>query len=362
MKYIQAIRVIRAIRGSILKGLPMKRFAISTVLFVCCGAVAAQAKTITVAADGSGDFKTVQEAIAAVPDNSDERTVIHIKAGAYLGPIIVGKAKLKVTFEGEGPDKSILTWDRNVNDPAPKGTGQFDPGLQVQGNDFTAENLTIQNTSGDHGQALAMRLDNDRSIIRNCRITGWQDTLMINNGRDYFADCYIAGRVDFIYGSATAWFENCEIHSRNGGHVTAASTPEEHSFGYIFHQCKLTGDATAWDPATTNPSTTQKPRVTPIADLGRPWRAYASVTYINCEMGQHIKPEGWNNWGKADNEKTARYAEYNTTGPGANPDKRYKWTKQLTKEEADGITVDAVLSGDDHWNPLAQLPASRPAP
>jgi pectinesterase len=221
-------------------------------------------------------------------------------------------------------------------------------GMIVLGDDFRAEKITFQNTSGDHGQALALRMDGDRAVLKDCRMLGWQDTLMINNSRDYFTNCYVEGRVDFIYGSAAAVFDRCEIHSKNGGHVTAANTPKDHPFGFVFLNCKLTGAQNPWVgpdgvPANTNSA--------PMADLGRPWRPYASVTYLNCELGAHIKPEGWNNWRNPTNELTARYAEYNSTGPGANPDKRFKWAKQLTKEEADHITLDSVLGGNDHWNP-----------
>ncbi len=312
----------------------------------------AESRTITVAADGSGDVKTVQEAIAALPESSSDRLTIHVKPGTYSGPFIVPKNKPRITLIGDDAATTILAWDRNVKDEIPKGNDQFNPGMLVQADDFQVVRLTIENTSGDHGQALALLVNGDRCIFASCRIIGWQDTLMVNNGRDYFRDCYIAGRVDFIYGSATAWFENCEIHSRNGGHVTAASTPQDHPYGYVFANCKLTGDAVAWDPATTNPATTQKARVTPIADLGRPWRAYASVTYINCEMGDHIKPAGWNNWGKASNESTARYSEYHSKGPGAAPDKRASWSHQLTDEQAAQITIPHVLAGADQWDPV----------
>ncbi|HVX85468.1 MAG TPA: pectinesterase family protein [Phycisphaerae bacterium] len=318
---------------------------------------AAQAKTITVAADGSGDFKTLQDAIAAAPSNAREETVIHIKPGAYAGPFLVDKQKPHLTLLGDDAATTVLTWDRNVQDPKPPGGDGFNPGLLVRADDFHAARLTIQNTSGDHGQALAVRADGDRALFVNCRILGWQDTLMVNNGRDYFQDCYIAGRVDFIYGSAAAWFENCEIHSRNGGHVTAASTPQDHPFGFVFDHCKLTGDSDAWDPATTNPATTQKARATPIADLGRPWRPYASVTYLNCDMGAHISPAGWNNWGKTSNEQTARYAEYHSTGPGGSAEKRAAWTHQLTDEQAKAITAAAVLGGKDAWDPQAAAKA-----
>lgn len=309
-------------------------------------------KEITVAADGAGDFKTIQEAIAAAPENSTQPVVIKIKAGTYQGPVVVPENKPNLHFEGDGSDKTILTWDRNVHDPIPLGSNIFNPGVQILGNDFEAEKLTIENTSGDHGQALALRIDSDRDVLRSCRITGWQDTLMVNNGRAFFKDCYIEGRVDFIYGSATAVFDHCEIHSKNGGHVTAASTPQDHPFGFVFLHCNLTGDGEPWNPATTNPTTTltaHKPGK--MADLGRPWRPYASVAYIECEMGDHIMPAGWNNWRNAANEKTARYCEYNSTGPGADPDKRVKWSHQLTADEAAKFTIPNIFGGTDGWNP-----------
>jgi pectinesterase len=239
-----------------------------------------------------------------------------------------------------------------LNEAQPPGTDLGDKGtaLVVRGDNFHADNVTFQNASGDHGQALAVRADGDRAVFTNCRLLGWQDTYMGNSGRQYFKDCYIEGRVDFIYGSGTDVFDHCEIHSKNGGHITAASTPQDHPFGFVFFNCNLTGSPDPWiDPIGKNVS---KPSINPLADLGRPWRPYASVTYINCEMGAHIKSEGWNNWGKASNETTARYSEYNSSGPGANPQKRLPWSKQLSKEEADKITIQSVLAGSDNWNPV----------
>ena len=329
------------------------RIAFIGFLLLASGVGFAQSRTIKVAADGTGDFQTIQEAVTAVRTNSPERAIIQIKAGTYTGPIIVPKDKMKVSFEGESAETTIITYAFNVNDPIPQGSDRFNPGVQILGDEFRANKITFQNTSGNHGQALALKVDDDKSVFTDCRITGWQDTLMINNGRSYWKDCFISGRVDFIYGSGTAFFDHCEIQSRNGGHVTAASTPQDHPFGYVFNNCKLTADPTPWSWPTTNPTSqpvSDKP--TPIADLGRPWRPYASVTYLNCEMGAHINPAGWNNWRSAENEKTARYSEYNSTGPGANPDKRFKWTKQLTKDEAGAITMSKVLAGSDNWNPL----------
>jgi pectinesterase len=304
----------------------------------------------SVAADGSGQFKTVQEAIAAIPDNDPKRVIVHIKPGTYQGQILLPASKTNVTFEGDAADRTILTYALNQNEPVPAGQSPRYRGAAVAllASDFRAENITFQNTSGDHGQAMALRLDGDRAVIRHCRMLGWQDTLLCWTGRHYFKDCYIEGRVDFIYGGATAVFRDCEIHSKNGGHITAASTPQDHPFGFVFYDCKLTGDAVPW--ASTQPAT-QPAKVAPKADLGRPWRPFASVTFINCEMGDHIKPEGWSNWRNRQNEKTARYAEYNSTGPGADPDQRAPWSKQLSKDEAARITVDSVLGGLDGWKP-----------
>ena len=301
-----------------------------------------------VAFDGSGTHKTLQEAIDAAPENGTKWFTILVKPGTYQGQTIIPKSKPFIRIIGEEMENTVLTWPYNVNDRKPNATYQFDPGVVVAAHDFRTENLTIENSSGDHGQALALRVDGDRAVFNHCRIVGWQDTLMINNGRDYFTNCYIAGRVDFIYGSATAVFDHCEIHSRNGGHVTAASTPEDHAFGFVFMDCKLTGDTNPWVGPDGVPANVKSK---PIADLGRPWRPFASVTYLNCWMGDHISPKGWNNWGKVENEKTARYAEYKTSGPGANPDQRLPWAKQLTDKDAEAYTLEHILGGHDDWKP-----------
>jgi len=303
-----------------------------------------------VSADGSGTHTTVQAAIAAAPENSSRPFTILLKPGKYEGQIIVPKNKRSLRLVGEELENTILTYGLNVQETNAATDLRFKgTGVIVLADDFHAENVTFENMSGDHGQALALRVDGDRAGFKHCRLLGWQDTLMVNNGRQYFTNCYIEGRVDFIYGSAATVFDHCEIHSKNGGHVTAANTPQDHPFGFVFMDCKLTGDPAAW----VNPTNAAAAKLArkPMADLGRPWRPYASVTYLNCEMGDHIKPEGWNNWGNPTNELTARYAEYNSTGLGANPEKRVKWSKQLTKEEAAKITVESVLGGSDAWNP-----------
>jgi pectinesterase len=334
----------------------MRRVAAILLVSLCARFCFAEAKTITIAEDGSGDFRTVQEAVAAVANNSAERTIIHIKPGTYQGQIIVPAQKSKVTFEGKEAGKTILTYALNIYEPASDPSKWKGIGVVVLGDDFRAEKITFQNTSGNHGQALALRIDGDRAVLTDCRILGWQDTLRMENGREYFRDCYIEGRVDFIYGSGTAVFDGCEIHSKNGGHITAASTAEDHPFGFVFLNCKLTGDAHPW-VSTTGP-TTKPDKLTPLADMGRPWKPYASVAYLNCQIGAHIKPEGWQNWNKTENYKTARYAEYHCTGPGADRSKRLSWTKELTDEEAAKYTIANILGGSDQWNPRAGGPTT----
>ena len=309
-----------------------------------------QAKDLTVGPEGS-DFRTVQEALAAAP--AGEATTIRIKPGEYQGHFVIPKSKPNITLVGESAESTRLVWPYNVKGPIPPGHDKFNPGLHVQADNVRLENLTIANTSGEWGQGLAARIDGDRFVARNCRFLGWQDTVMVNNGRHYFADCYIEGRVDFIYGSGTSLFDRCHIHTKgSGGYVTAASTPQAIPFGFVFLDCRVTGDPTPWDPATTNPATTQEARQPgSSALLGRPWRPYAAVAFLRCELGDHVQPAGWHNWGKPANEKTARYAEYKNTGPGAKPDGRVTWARQLSDEEAAKYTIENVLGAADGWDP-----------
>ena len=230
-----------------------------------------------------------------------------------------------------------MTYDLNANlkglDGKPIGTFHT-PTVTIDADDFTAENLTFANSAGAVGQALALRVDGDRAAFRNCRFLGWQDTILLNRGRQYFDHCYIEGAVDFIFGAATAWFEDCQINCLGNGYITAASTPSGQPYGFVFSHCTITGE---------------KPEVKTY--LGRPWRIYASTIYLNCDLSGVVRPEGWNDWKKPETHTTARYAEFNNTGAGASRLERPAWIKQLTRAEAGKITVPAVLGGADDWNP-----------
>ncbi len=290
-----------------------------------------------VAADGSAPFKSVQAAIITVPSGSRENPVIiHVAPGTYKELIYVQREKSFFRLIGENPTNTILSFNLHagITNAEGKPIGTFKtPSTTIDADDFTAENLTFENSAGPVGQALAIRVDGDRAAFRNCRFLGWQDTILLNRGRQYFENCYVCGHVDFIFGAATAWFEKCHIHCLRDGYLTAASTPEDSPYGFVFSNCKITGEQGV------------------KTYLGRPWRIYASTIYLNCEMSDVVRPEGWNDWKKSDAHTTARYAEYNSTGDGASTTNRPNWTKQLKKSEAQKITVDSVLGGTDNWNP-----------
>jgi pectinesterase len=285
--------------------------------------------SVVVDKKGTGDFGTIQEAINASPAFPYKRITIFIKNGVYNEKVKIHSWNPKITLIGESREGTIITYNDYFNKI---GLGRnstfYTYTMLVEGNDFFAKNLTIQNTSGEVGQAVALNVNADRVCFSNCSFLGNQDTLYTSGEgtKNYFSNCYIEGTTDFIFGDATVLFENCEIHSKKDSYVTAASTPQNTSFGYVFKECKLTADE----------------GVTQVY-LGRPWRIYAKTVFMNSEMGGHIKPEGWENWSKPEAEKTAFYAEYNCEGPGFQPQKRVSWSHQLTKKESEEYTKEAIL-------------------
>jgi pectinesterase len=288
----------------------------------------------------------LQEAINAAPSKGKERFYIQVKPGTYKEKLVFPKDKCPITIYGENAKTTILTYDDyagKTDESGQKlGTGKS-YSVKIESDDFAAENITFQNEhkkeAGEGDQALALSVTGDRAVFRKCRFTGWQDTLYIERNRQYFEDCYISGQVDYIFGGATAFFERCELHCvAKGIAITAASTPQEQQYGYVFSHCKIMAEAPAdWKTY-----------------LGRPWKPYASVTYLNTELPEIIAPAGWDNWRNPENEKTARFAEYRSTGPGASSEKRVPWSKQLTEEEAANYTVEKVLKGADGWNPTTK--------
>lgn len=293
-----------------------------------------------VAKDGSGDFFTVQEAINAVPDfRKESRTTIYIRKGVYKEKLIIPASKINVSLVGA--EGAVISGDDYASKPNRFGENMSTSGsasCYIYAPDLICENLTFENTAGRVGQAVACFVAGDRVIFRNCRFLGNQDTLY-NFGkhcRQYFEDCYIEGTVDFIFGSSTAVFNRCIVHSLSKGYLTAPSTPQDEAYGYVFIDCRLTA-AEGVEKVY----------------LARPWRPYAKSVFIHCEMGGHILPVGWHNWNKKDAEKTIFFAEYENTGAGAATKKeRAKFGRQL--KNLKGYSIEEILAGEDGWNPLAK--------
>ncbi|WP_234121252.1 pectinesterase family protein [Clostridium hydrogenum] len=318
-----------------------------------------------VSKDGNGDFDNLQDAINAVPENNSREVIINIKNGIYKEKVNVTKPF--ITLIGEDPEYTILTFDDAAKKPLSNGEPMrtFNSyTIFVDGDDFTAENMTFENSAGSGeivGQAVAAYVNGNRNKFKNCKFLACQDTLFTGplppkpiegnnfggpmegkprrNVKQYYESCFIRGDIDFIFGSATAVFNKCEIFSNDrketvNGFVTAASTPEGNAFGYVFIDCKLTSNAA--------PNTVY---------LGRPWRDYAKTAFIHCYLGEHIKVEGWDSWNKLNAEKFISYVEYDNYGPGADKSKRADFSKLLTSEEAKDFSISNILGKNDNWTP-----------
>lgn len=320
---------------------------------------------ITVSLESSSKFSSIQSAIDSIPDDYKEDVIISIKNGTYYEKLFIDKNNIKLV--GEDRYKTIITYDDYAKKTYPNGEvyrtfNSFS--VYINGDDFEADNITFENSAGCGsvvGQAVAVYVNGDRAIFRNCSLLANQDTLFTGplppkpiegnsfggpqegNSRrvvrHYFEDCFIRGDIDFIFGSATAVYKNCTIYSNDknkdiNGYITAASTPEGIDFGYVFINCKLISDAKENS-----------------VYLGRPWRDYAKTVFINTWMDKHIKEEGWHDWNKENARSTTFYAEYNSMGPGATMNKREPWAHILTENEAKKYTVQNVLKGNDNWDP-----------
>jgi pectinesterase len=322
------------------------------VVAMMCGISWGQGlKTITVGATGA-DFTTIQAAVTAAPEAG---AVIKIKPGIYREVVHVDKPRIQLRGDGDDWTKVVLVYGNSAASTC--GTG-CSPTLFVTGNDFFAGNMTIANdyskTSDVPSQAVALSVRADRAVLRHVRLLGAQDTLYASSigcmkegaecvtGRQYYSDCYIEGHVDFIFGDAKAVFENCEIHSIAhvpGGYLTAQSnTRQGQDAGFVFNHCRISADKGAG-----------------TVYLGRPWRDYATVIFMNTDIQAPIAAAGWSDWKGAPQPRLpmATYAEFDSTGPGANPKAREPYSKQLTPEEAKRYETKAYLAGADGWDPAA---------
>lgn len=329
----------------------MRKVLLAMMLFLAAWPVLAANKydnpdTLVVSRDGTGEFRTIDEAIEVCRAFMDYTKVIYVKKGVYKEKLIIPSWLTNITICGEDRDNTIITWDDHANIKMPVGgldseaavkgkpMGTFRTyTLKVQGSYITLKDITIENNAAKLGQAVALHTEGDHILVQNCRLLGNQDTVYTGVGgtRVAFYDCYIDGTTDFIFGPSIAWFQNCEIHSKANSYITAASTPAGQKYGYVFYKCRLTAD-----------------KDVDKVYLGRPWRPFAATIFMDCELGKHIRPEGWHNWNNAKNEETARYAEYGNKGEGASTKNRVKWSKQLSKKEAAKVTLlDAF--GEDCW-------------
>lgn len=295
-----------------------------------------------VAKDGSGDFRTVQEAVDAAPDGRQVLHVIRIKPGIYREVVTVSREKGPIKFLGEDALRTVITFGNSAKTLDAKaeeiGTSRSAT-VFIESDMFSAENITFENSFGQGIQALAINVQGDRQVFRKCRFLGWQDTVLLKRGRQYFEDCYFAGDVDIIFGGSTAFFNRCQIHLRDEGYITAASTPENHPHGFVFSHCRITAES---DDVS--------------GYLGRPWRPFASVAFIDTEMPAAIRSERWDSWGNPENEKTARFSERGSAGPGGDMAARVGWSQVLTEREAETMTVYRVLG---QWDPRHALSFER---
>ena len=268
--------------------------------------------TLVVARDGTGQFRNVADAIEVCRAFMEYHKVIYVKKGTYKEKLVVPQWLTNIEICGEDRDQTIITWDDHAN---------------------IMSDITPLTAPARLGQAVALHTEGDCLTFINCRFLGHQDTIYTGNAkcRHYFKDCYIEGTTDFIFGPSTAWFENCDIFCKANSYITAASTPQDVKYGYIFNNCRI-----------TTASNVDK------VYLGRPWRDYGYTLFMNCELPKQIRPEGWHQW-RPEAVKTARYLEYNNHGEGAATDKRVSWSRQLTKKEAQQITLQQVFSINDVW-------------
>ena len=330
--------------------------ALSLTFGSAVAAVAQGLPVLTVAGPGAaaGQYATVGEAVAAAPVGG---AVIRIKPGVYREVVHIDKANIQLRGDGGDARAVEIVYANGASNTC--GTS-CSATVFVTGDGFVATGLTIANdwraTGKPRTQGVALSISGDRAVLRDVRLVGDQDTLLADSrgcrgtgpnagaackiSRQYYDRCYIDGEVDFIFGNAKAVFHECEIHSvvhPAGGFLTAhgRSRADEDS-GYVFDHCQLTAE----------------PGVEHVF-LGRPWREYARVVFLDTEMGAHIEVAGWSEWhvGETDRLKTVSYAEYGSTGPGAHVGEREGLAKQLTAAEAKQYGVKAWLGGADRWDP-----------
>jgi pectinesterase len=297
--------------------------------------------------EGTAEFPTIQMAMdhhpfAGIgPNGKTGRVFIEIQPGIYHERVIVTQNHTNITLVGMGKSPEDVVMTNSLNARQAGGTF-FTETVEINGDGFEADNLTFENTAGNTGQAVAAAVRADRAIFKNCRFLGHQDTLFADYGRQYYVDSYIEGGVDFIFGNAAAVFDHAEIHANGPGYLTAQSrTAPDQSTGYVILNSRVTSGI---EPGGAHDT----------IGLGRPWRPYSRVVYIDTALPANVIPEGWNLWGHIGETPQAYYGEFRSTGLGANPAARALWSHQLTAHEAAEYQPRVFLAGKDHWNPEAE--------
>jgi pectinesterase len=288
--------------------------------------------------DGTG-YPTIQMALDHAPQpGAAGRLYIEIAPGTYHERVFVTQNRPRTTFIGTGPDPGKVVISAAQNAKSAGGTF-FTSTAEVNGEGFEADNVTFENAAGNTGQAVAITVRSDRAIFKHCRFLGDQDTLFSDFGRQYYLDSYIQGGVDFIFGNAAAVFDNSEIHIIRPGYLTAQSrvSPEQKT-GYVFHQCRITADDLHGRSFY----------------LGRPWRTFSRVVFLNSEMPASLSPQGWSPWKPGGTIENTYYAESGSAGPGATVGARLAGSHQLSAAEAARFGARKFLGGVDHWDPVAE--------
>ena len=293
---------------------------------------------VVVAANGAGNYPTVQEAIDHAPPSGPRRLIIAIEPGIYRGRVSIPRDRPRVTLLGLGRSAKDVVLTYNLSARQVGGTF-FSSTVDVEGEGFQAKNLTIQNSYGPGSQAVAISVHAGHAVFDQVRLLGYQDTLYAASGLQYYRDCMIQGAVDFIFGNATAVFDHCQIRTIGHGYITAQSRRSPRATtGYVFYRCRITGH-----------------RAKPDVFLGRPWRRFARVVYLDCYLGRAIRPSGWNDWDHTvANQKTAWYGEYGSHGPGAHPHRRARWAHELTRAQARPFFPQVFMRARG-WEPRAAL-------
>ncbi len=289
-------------------------------------------------ADGLG-YPTIQMALDHAPaPGPSGRLYIEIAPGTYHERVFVTQNRAGTALIGTGTDPGKVVISAAQNAKSAGGTF-FTSTVEVNGEGFEADNLTFENTAGNTGQAVAITVRSDRAVFKRCRFLGDQDTLFSDFGRQYFLDSYIQGGVDFIFGNSAAVFENSEIHIIRPGYLTAQSRiSAEQKTGYVFHKARITAEDLHGRSFY----------------LGRPWRPFSRVVFLDCDLPASLSPQGWSPWIPEGTIENTYYGERGSVGPGASPGSRLAGTHQLTAVEAAPFATRKFLRGADNWDPVAE--------